>query len=89
MVCMLGPQAHTRAVGKPQAPTLRLFARHLEPLTPPDALHPLVVDHPAGLRAQQLGNLAIAVAAIGPGQGNDVLGQLGLIMTPLRRLALR
>ena len=68
MVCMLGPQTHARAVGKPQAPTLRLLGRRLEPLTPPDALHPLVVDHPAALPAQQLGDLAIAVAAIGPGQ---------------------
>ena len=89
MVCMLGPQAHARAVGEPQTPTFRLLGRHLEPRTPPDALYPLVVDHPAALRAQQLGNLAIAVAATGPGQGNDVLGQFGLIMEPLRRLALR
>ena len=89
VVGMLGPQAHARAVGEPQAPPFRLFGRHLEPRTPPDALHPLVVDYPAGLNTQQLGNLAIAVAAVVPSQRDDVFGQSGLVPAPLRRLARR
>ena len=89
MVGMLGPQAHAGAVGKPQAATLRLFGRHLDPLTPPDALDPLVVDHPAGLNTQQLGDLAIAVATVVPSQRDEVFGQAGLVLATLRRLALR
>ena len=55
-------------------PLLRdvFWSLNLEPLTPPDALHPLVVDHPAGLNTQQLGDLAIAVATVVPSQRDDV-----------------
>ena len=60
----------------------------LQPLAPPDPLDPLVVDQPAG-PAQQLRDLAIAVAAITPGQLDDVGGQPLFILTAPRDLALR
>src|SRR5690606_23569067 len=68
---------------------LRLFGWNLQPLLPPDALDPLVVDHPAHLAAQKLGDLAIAVAAIAAGQCNDVLGQLLLVVPAARNTPLR
>jgi len=79
-----------RGVGlsQPQTPALGLLGRDLQPLAPPDPLDPLVVDQPAG-PAQQLGNLAVAVAAVLPGQLDDVGGQPGFILTALRDLALR
>jgi hypothetical protein len=43
----------------------------LQPLASPDPFDPLVVNQPAG-PAQQLGDLAIAVAAILPGQLDNV-----------------
>ena len=60
----------------------------LQPLASPDPLYPFIVDQPAG-PAQQLGDLAIAIAAILPGQFDDVGGQPGLIIAALRDLALR
>src|SRR5437763_2301763 len=67
---------------------LGLFGRDLQPLAPPDPLDPLIVDQPAG-PAQQLGDLAIAVAAILPDQLDDVGGQPCLVVSTLRDLALR
>src|SRR5205823_10073876 len=49
---------------------------------------PLIVDQPAG-PAQQLGDLAIAVAAILPDQLDDVGGQPCLVVSTVRDLALR
>ena len=43
----------------------------LQPLAPPDPLDPLVVDQPARL-LQQPGDLAIAIAAVLPGQCDGV-----------------
>src|ERR1700733_7673748 len=60
----------------------------LQPLPAPDPLDPLVVDQPAG-PAQQRGDLAITVAAILPGQLDEVGGQPLLIGTAPRDLALR
>src|SRR5690606_8149196 len=62
---------------------------NLQPLLPPDALDPLVVDHPAHLAAQKLGDLAIAVAAIAAGQCDDVLCQLLLVVPAARNTPLR
>jgi hypothetical protein len=84
----LGPQPDAGSVIQPQPGALGLSARDLQPLAPPDPLDPLVVDQPAGL-AQQLGNLAIAVAAILPDQLDDVGGQPRFILTAPRDLALR
>jgi hypothetical protein len=60
----------------------------LQPLASPDPLDPLVVDQPAR-PAQQLGDLAIAIAAILPSQLDDVGRQLLFVLTAPRDLALR
>src|SRR5881392_1966924 len=62
---------------------LGLFGRDLQPLAPPDPLDPLIVDQPAG-PAQQLGDLAIAVAAILPDQLDDVGRQPCLVVSTVR-----
>jgi hypothetical protein len=43
MMRTLGAQPHAGAVVEPEPPTPGLASRHLQPLTAPDALHPLVV----------------------------------------------
>src|SRR5436305_42104 len=87
-IAQLVPQADARSVTQPQAAPLGLPGGDLQPLASPDRLDPLVVDQPAGL-AQQLGDLAIAVAAILPGQLDDVGRQPRFIVTAPRDLALR
>ena len=54
----------------------------------PDPFDPFVVDDPAGL-LQQPGNLAIAVAAILPGQCDQIGGEPVLVGAAPRHLALR
>src|SRR4051812_20669354 len=68
-------------------PRLGCLAGTFSP-APPDPLDPLIVDQPAG-PAQQLGDLAIAVAAILPDQLDDVGGQPCLVVSTVRDLALR
>lgn len=89
MVGPLGAQPDARSVIEPKPASPGLFGWNLQPLLPPDALDPLVVDHPARLAAQKLGDLAIAVAAIAAGQCNNVVGQLLLIVPAARNAALR
>ena len=89
MVRVLGPQPEAGAVRQPEPAPLGLLLRDLEPLAPPDPLHPLVVDHPARGRAQQLGDLAIAVAAVPAGELDDVGGEPFLVVPAPRGLALR
>ncbi len=88
MIAVLGPEPDTGAVVQPETTALRLPCRNLQPLASPDPLDPLVVDEPTG-PAQQLGDLAIAIAAIEPGQLDDVGGQPLFIIPALRGLALR
>jgi len=88
MVGTLRSQPDARSVIEPQPSTLGLSGGDLQPLASPDPLDPLVVDQPAG-PAQQCGDLAIAVAAILPGQFDDVGGQPLLILSAPRDLALR
>jgi len=57
-----------------------MTAAGVQALASPDPLDPLVVDQPSGL-AQQFGDLAIAVAAILPGQLDDVGRQPRFIVT--------
>ena len=85
---MLGPEADAGPIGQPQATALRLPCGNLQPLASPDPFDPLVVDEPAG-PAQQLGDLAIAIAAILAGEFHGVGRQPLFIVTPLRDLALR
>jgi hypothetical protein len=88
MIAMLGAKPNAGAVAQPEPTALGLPCRDLQPLASPDPLDPLVVDQPAG-PAQQLGDLAIAIAAILPGQLDEIGGQPLLVVTALRGLALR
>ena len=88
MVAALGPQPDARSVSQPQAGAFGLPGGDFQPLASPDPLDPLVVDQPTG-PAQQLGNLAIAVAAIPPGQFDDIGHQPLFVITAPRDLALR
>jgi hypothetical protein len=88
MIAMLGAKPDARAVVQPEPTALGLPGRDLQPLASPDPLDPLVVDEPAG-PAQQLGNLAIAIATILPGQLDEIGRQPLLVVTALRDLALR
>src|SRR6188472_1907983 len=83
VIAMLGPEADAGPIGQPQATALRLPCGNLQPLASPDPFDPLVVDEPAG-PAQQLGDLAIAIAAILPGQRDDVGRQPLFILTAPR-----
>jgi hypothetical protein len=88
VVAVFGPEADAGAVVQPQTAPLWLPGWDLQPLASPDPLDPLVIDEPTS-PAQQLGDLAIAVTAILPGQLDDVGGQPLFIVTALRDLALR
>src|SRR4030095_14687226 len=81
------PQA-LRPVGQPEPAALGLLMGNLQPLTLPDTLDPLVVDDPARL-AQELGDLAIAIAAVLPGKLDNIGGETLLVVTTARDLALR
>jgi hypothetical protein len=52
-------------------PRLGCLWGNLQPLTLPDTLDPLVVDYPARL-PQELGDLAIAIAAVLPGKLDNI-----------------
>jgi len=88
VVAPLRPEPDARSVIQPQASAFRLPGGDLQPLTSPDPLNPLVIDQPAG-PAKQRGDLAIAVAAILPGQLDDIVPQPCFIVTAPRDLALR
>jgi hypothetical protein len=88
VIAVLGAKADAGAVVQPETTAPGLPGRNLRPLASPDALDPLVVDEPTG-PAQQLGDFAIAVAAILTGQFEDVGVQPRFIVTALRNLALR
>jgi hypothetical protein len=74
LVGALGPQSDARSIRQPQPTTLGLPGGNFQPLASPNPLDPLVIDQPTS-PAQQLGNLAIAVAAILPRQFDDVGSQ--------------
>jgi hypothetical protein len=88
VIAVLGPEPDAGAVVQPQSAPLRLPCGNLQPLAPPDPLDPLVVDVPSG-PAQQLSDLAIAIAAILAGQFDGVGGQKLFVFAALRDLALR
>jgi hypothetical protein len=88
MVRPLGAQTDTGSVRRPDAALLGLFGGDLQPLAPPDPLHALVVDDPAGGRTQHLCDLPIAKAAVPAGQLNEVGGQPLLIVGPGRNAPL-
>jgi hypothetical protein len=88
MIAVLRPQSDARSVGQPEPAALGLLRWDLQPLALPDTLDPLVVDYPARL-AQQLGDLAIAIAAVLPGKLDNIGGETLLVVTTARDLALR
>jgi len=78
---------------EPETASFGLFGRNLQPLASPDALDPLVVDHPACVAAQKGGDTAVAIAAVTTGKLDDVLGKLPFVVpasgpAPLRRAML-
>ena len=88
VVAMLGPQPDARSVRKPEPSAFGLLPRDLQPLASPDPLDPLVVDEPA-CSAQQLGELAVAVASVLPSKLDDVGAEPLLVVSTTRDLALR
>jgi hypothetical protein len=93
MVGSFCSQPDAGSVVEPEPTFLWLPIRHFQPLPPPDPLHSLVVDHPAGGRAQELCDLAIAVAAVLASKRDNIGGEPLLIVspswnTPLRRAML-
>jgi hypothetical protein len=88
MIAVLRPEPNARSVGQPEPAALGLLMGNLQPLASPDALDPLVVDYPARL-AQELGDLAIAIAAVLPGKLDNIGGETLLVVTTARDLALR
>ena len=82
------PETDARPVVQPKPSAFRLFLGHLQPLAPPDALDPLVVDVPA-LGPQQRCDPPIAVAAILTRQSNNRSGQRFLVIGDDRLIALR
>ena len=88
MIALLRPQPNARSVGQPEPAALGLLMGNLQPLTLPDTLDPLVVDYPARL-AQELGDLAIAIAAVLPGKLDYIGCETLLVVTTARDLALR
>jgi hypothetical protein len=87
VIAVLWPQPDARSVIEPQPPAFRLPPWNLQPLAPPEALDPLVIDLPPR-PAQELRDLAIAVPAVLPGQGDDVGSQPLLVFRAPRDLAL-
>ncbi len=72
-----------RPIVQPQPPAGPLFLRHFQPLTTPDALHPIPAHLPAST-LQQRRNSPVAVATVFTGQRNDRFGQF-LFVDPLDR----
>ena len=88
VIAVFRPQPDARSVMQPQPPAFGLLLGNLQPLTPPNPLNPLVIDLPPR-PAQELRDLAVAIAAIETGEFNDVVGQPLLVFTAPRHLALR
>ena len=88
MVRALRPKPDAGTVVEPEPPPLWLSGRNLQPLPPPDPLHPLAVDLPARM-PQQRRDPAVAVAAILGGQRDDIGGEPHLVVGRAWRLALR
>ncbi len=89
MVRPLGAKTDAGSIREPQPAALGLLGGNFQPLAPPDALDPFVVDDPAGGRSQKLRDLPIAIAAIPAGEFNDVGSQPFLVISPRWNAALR
>ena len=80
-------EPHARAVVQPETATFRLFHRHFQPLSPPDAIDPLLVHMPA-LVPQECRDPAIAIPAELFGQADDRTRQGVLVIAADEVLAL-
>ena len=87
MVWALGAKPDAGSVIEPQTATFGLFLGNLQPLAPPQPLDPLVVHQPTRI-SQHRCNLAIAIAAIAPGQFDQIGCQAVFIVTAPRDFAL-
>ena len=83
----LAPQLGAGAVVQSQTGPLQLTGRHPQPLAPPQALDPLVVDLPACL-AQKGRNPPGAAAAVLPCQFRHVRHEGACVLTAARDIAL-
>src|SRR5215207_9381007 len=88
VVAMLGPQPDARSIRQPEPSAFGLLPGDLQPLASPNPLDPLVVDEPA-CSAQQLGDLAVAVASVLPSKLDDVGAEPLLVVSTTGDLALR
>ena len=88
MVGPFCPKPGSGSVAGPDPTALRLPARNLQALLPPDPVHPLVVDHPARRAAQQGCHLPVAQPAMCFDQDDKVLRQLFFVFAAPRDLAL-
>ena len=87
VVRVLWPEPYARTAIEPQPSAFRLFGRNFKPLTPPDTLHPFAINLPA-IDAQERGNTAIAIAAVGTGQLDNRRRQRRFIVPRPVRLTL-
>ena len=87
MVRPLRSQTDARPVAQPEATSLRLFLRDLQPHPPPEPLDPLHVHGPAGI-SEESRDAPIAIAAILRGERDDVCGERLFVGTPARHLPL-
>jgi hypothetical protein len=87
MVWALGAKPDAGAVIEPETAAFGLFLGNLQPLAPPQPLDPLVV-HPPTRISQHRCNLAIAIAAIAPGQFDQIGYQAVFMLTAPRDSAL-
>src|SRR4029077_2961151 len=81
------PQPDAGTVVEPEPASLRLFARNLETLPPPDPLDHRQADVPARVSKERM-DASITVAAIQPRQFDDVRGQEPLVRIVLQAFAL-
>ena len=77
VVAVLRPAAEARAVREPQPPPLRLFLRHVQPLTSPEPCHALVIHSPA-FPPQERRDPSIAIPSILRRQLDESRDQAGL-----------
>jgi hypothetical protein len=71
MIAMHWPESDIGAVVEPESGSFGLFARYLQPLTPPKTLHALAVDPPASF-PEQCRNTPIAITAVLAGQFDHI-----------------
>jgi hypothetical protein len=87
MVLPLGPKAYAGAIIEPKPPSFGLLLRNLEPLSPPNPLHPLVIHFPAFL-SQKNDDPPVTIATISSCQLNDARCEWLVFGTTSKTMAL-